>query len=108
MNLLNRLTSSNFVKPSNVFAIVTVGSGLITGCAVTGDQYAWSHAMSGDYLFAYDQELCADQSVGDTASPEFFSCMQGLGYFLIDPSTGAPVAALNADTGAAPAEQASL
>lgn len=47
--------------------------------AVTGDTYAWSHAMSGDYLFAYDQELCAEQSVGDTASPEFFSCMRGLG-----------------------------
>ena len=80
----------------------------MTGCAATDEQYAWSHAMSGDYLFAFDHGQCADQVAGATAGPEFFTCMQGLGYFLIDPLTGAPVAALDLDMGTAPAEQASL
>ena len=46
--------------------------------------------MSGDYLFAYDRDTCAE-SAGGLAAPGFFACMTALGYFQIDPQTGAPI-----------------
>ena len=80
---------------------------LLSGCASEGraaaSSYAWSHPMSGEYLFAYDHGQCADQARGDLDAPLFFSCMQDLGYYQIDPVTGAPVASLGADAGEAAA-----
>lgn len=65
-----------------VFVVLT--SAVMNGCAVAGEQYAWSHSSSGDYLFAYDQDQCAVLTAGDTSGPEFFGCMRKLGYFLVD------------------------
>jgi len=54
--------------------------------------------MSGDYLFAYDRSTC-EQTAGSLAANEFFSCMENLGYFRIDPVSGAPLAAAGASLG---------
>lgn len=108
MKTLQQTVSPVSAKLVKLVAVLFLGTSFVTGCASTGDQYAWSHDMSGDYLFAYDQNQCSDQAAGNTSAPEFFGCMESLGYYLIDPATGAPVAALNAGVAEAVAEQASL
>ncbi len=47
--------------------------------------------MSGDYLFSYDSTGC-EREAGNPAAPEFFACMEKLGYFQVDPVSGVPVA----------------
>ena len=93
-------------KPLALSALTVLLVGCVSGCVgganSAASQYGWSHSMSGDYLFSYDRSGC-EQTAGSQAAPEFFSCMKDLGYFLIDPATGAPIAA--ADSAPADAEK---
>lgn len=70
---------------------------LLTACSHQPVEYAWSHLESGEYLFAYDARSCeetAREATGSErakASSHFFTCMQDLGYYLVDPNTGNPM-----------------
>lgn len=77
-----------------VLAVSALGA-----CSSQPSEYAWSHLASGEYLFAFDTEACDSSARGAQhseallaesvkSSPAFFSCMQSLGYFLVDPITG--------------------
>ena len=93
--------ASRKARNAALFGAVLAGSAALTGCtSQSAPTYSWSHAASGEYLFAFDTRECgevADASVsvkpGDspTASREFFACMVDRGYFLIDPATGRPL-----------------
>lgn len=85
-----------------LFGAVLAGLAALAGCSSQpAPTYTWSHAASGEYLFAFDTRECGDVAdasvsatpgVPPTASPEFFACMVDRGYFLIDPATGRPLA----------------
>jgi hypothetical protein len=89
-------------------AALAAGAGA-AGCAHQSEPiYAWSHAASGEYLFAFDVRECgesagtartliASAAMPPTGSPEFFACMRDRGYFLVDPTTGLPLTADSAD-----------
>jgi hypothetical protein len=76
-----------------------------SGCAQQpAPEYAWSHAASGEYLFAFDVDECGAEAsrigtagssapVVPTASPAFFACMRERGYYLVDAASGRPLAA---------------
>ncbi|MEQ8858402.1 MAG: hypothetical protein RIC56_07130 [Pseudomonadales bacterium] len=84
-------------------SLLVLAFGTLSACTSQPSEYAWSHLESGEYLFAFDTQACEvssrnTQSAGTIrtpsvkASPAFFSCMQKLGYFLVDPATGEPIA----------------
>lgn len=82
---LNRPTQ---VQRGRIVGLLMLTMAALGGCAAQPVSVAWSHAMSGDYLFAYDQSGCA-QAAGSEIAPEFYACMEDLGYFQIDPESGA-------------------
>lgn len=80
-------------------ALIAVCLSVLGACSHQQTEYAWSHHESGEYLFAFDAQGCdtiarstpADNSPAQAtvkSSPAFFTCMQTLGYFLVDPLTG--------------------
>ena len=86
-------------RPVSYIALAIAASLLLGGCTTSQVQYGWSHNQSGDYLFAFDSANC-EQSTGNTSDLAFFSCMENLGYFRIDPVTGAPIASVQTDDAA--------
>lgn len=98
---------SRKVARAVLIGAVLTGAAVLTGCASqSAATYTWSHAASGEYLFAFDTRECGEVAVSSvsvksgvppTASREFFACMVDRGYFLIDPATGRPLAGGLAD-----------
>lgn len=96
------------------------GAGIAaSGCArQPAPEYAWSHAASGEYLFAFDVDECGEEAsrmepggssaaLAPTASPAFFACMRARGYYLVDAASSRPLAADGRDVPAvAPVPQA--
>ena len=89
--------------------LAVLAFGALGACSSQPSEYAWSHLESGEYLFAFDTQACetSSRNLGPEGaalaqsvkgSPAFFSCMQKLGYFLVDPLTGERLAAAGAAT----------
>lgn len=86
-------------RPDRLATLVAVAlTTAVAGCSHQPPSYSWSHADSGEYLFAFDARECDAQAyTGSSAAEEeldkFFDCMQGRGYYLVDPASGEPLAA---------------
>lgn len=80
-------------------ALCGVALSAAVGCSHQPPEFAWSHAASGEYLFAFDLRECGERTrnqllqAGDSAeaarrSESLSGCMNQRGYFLVDPTTG--------------------
>ncbi len=87
---------------SLILTLVIVGSATALGGCANQSTYSWSHAASGEYLFAFDSRECDAASERAASSDRdvldaFMACMTDRGYYLVDPATGDPLVA-DADT----------
>jgi hypothetical protein len=77
-------------------SLIALAAACAAGCAQQAPVYTWSHGASGEYLFAYDTRKCSETtaSAAENAATDggFVACMKSRGYFLVDPTTRAPVA----------------
>jgi hypothetical protein len=91
--------------PRLISATLCLATSALTGaCTQQPAEYSWSSPDSGEYLFAYDTRECGEvaeqaRTAGVTGatlgSPAFFECMELRGYYLVDPSTGQPLAGVS-------------